>query len=161
MNKKIILVIAAIVLVFFFVKVRSLFESDVEKIRRVIYAAKEATEKESALKCISFVSLDYDDKHGNNKAAMFFIVNNVFKEYDNLLIVIEDLKIEIKGDSKATAHIIASGQGRRQPTNKIQFLLDTDRVELKVSFQKEDNGWKVVELDFIEPKDFLILLKGL
>ncbi len=135
--------------------------SDTEKIRKIIHSAKAATEKEDLLKCISFVSLDYNDKHGNNRGSLFLIAKNVFRAYGDILIVIEDLKIDVESNLKAKAHVIASGQGRRAEGEKLKFILDTERVEFDVNFKKEGNNWKVVELNFIQPDDFLQLLKGL
>ncbi|MFC1646562.1 hypothetical protein ACFL2Y_05250 [Candidatus Omnitrophota bacterium] len=161
MNKKLIYIVAIIAAIFLIVKIIPLLSSDTERIRKIIHDAKSATEKQRLLKCISFVSMDYNDKHGNDRSTLLFIAKNAFREYDDLLIIIEDLKIDILSDSKAVAHLRACGQGKRQPQEKFKYILDTDRVEFDVVFKKEDNDWKVVELDFIEPEDFLQFFKGL
>lgn len=161
MNKKIIIVVAIIAIIFFIFKIIPMLGSDTEKIRKVIIEAKQATEKKDLMKCISFVSKDYLDKHGYGKSELLFIVKHAFAEYDDILIIIENMKIDVEGSSKAKAHILASGQSRRKTGTKFIYDLDSDRVEFNIIFKKEGNNWKVIELDFLQPEDFLQFLKGL
>lgn len=158
---KLILVIAIVALILIFVKLVFLSKTNEQKIRQIIYSAKTATEKEDLFKCISYVSLEYKDKEGNDRPTLFLIGKNVFQNYDDIFIIIEDLKINIVNNTKAEAHIWASGQGKRQTGEKFSYIVDTQKVEFEVVFQKEGNIWKVVELKFIQPENFLQLLKGL
>lgn len=156
-NKKIFFTIAIIAVIFISVKIIPLIDTDTDKIRRIIYAAKQAIEKEELIKCMSFISYSYNDKDANNRATLFRIAKKVFDTYDNLLIEIVDLDISIVDKLNAFAHIICAGEGRRANS----LILDTQKVEFEVIFQKETRGWKVVELKFIEPKNFLQLLKSI
>ena len=119
MNKKIIIGITLIAIIFFIFKIIPMLGSDTEKIRKIIIEAKNATEKQDFMKCISFVSMDYLDKHGYNRSELLFIMKHAFSEYDDILIIIEDMKIEVEDDSKAKAHILASGQSRRKTGAKL------------------------------------------
>jgi hypothetical protein len=161
MDKKTIFIIIAVILVLFFVKIMPSLNSDSDKIRNIILSAKTATEKENILKCISYLSLDYNDKHGNNRGSIFLICQNVFREYDGILIIIEDMKVDVIDSLNAKAHVVASGQGKRQENKEMSLFLDTERVEFDVAFKKESGAWKVVNLNFIKPDDFLQALKGL
>jgi len=161
MNHKIIFVIVIVILFFLFIKIPPLLNSNEEKIKNIILSAKAATEKEDLLKCISYVSMDYEDKHGNNRGSLFLIAKNVFGAYSDIFITIEELEIDIESDLKAKAQVTASGQGRRTEEQKLNFILDTERVKFEIFFKKEGSAWKVIKLNFLEPDDFLQLLKGL
>ncbi|MFC1709234.1 hypothetical protein ACFL2J_04165 [Candidatus Omnitrophota bacterium] len=161
MSKRTIIFIIIILIIFFIVKILPMLGSEEEKIKKIIYAAKTATEEEKLLKCMSYISMDYDDKHGNRRGNLFIIGQNVFKTYDDILILIEDLGINVEDSTSAKAHIVVSGQGRRSGEEKLRYLWDTEKVELNVDFKKEGNDWKVAKLDFIEPEDFMNFLKGL
>ncbi|MFH1621532.1 MAG: hypothetical protein ABIA97_00225 [Candidatus Omnitrophota bacterium] len=161
MDKKIIFVIVVVILIFLFIKIPPLLNSNEEKIKNIILSAKMATEKEDLLKCISFVSMDYEDRHGNNRGSLFLIAKNVFRGYSDIFITLEELEVGIESDAEAKAQITASGQGRRVEEQKLDFILDTERVKFDIFFKKEGNAWKVIKLDFLEPDDFLQLLKGL
>lgn len=157
-NNRIIIVIAIIIAVFIFLRIVPLFKSESEKLRDIILSAKAATEEEDIQKCMSFISAEYKDKDDNNKASLFLIGKNVFSNYNDILIIIENLKISVISNKEAKAHILAFGQGKRD-TGKFDYILDTQRVEFEVFFKKEGSKWKVVELNFIEPQDFMQLLK--
>lgn len=164
MNRNTIIVIAIILCgIFVLFMALSFFEKEEDKIKRIIYAAKEATEKEDIIRCMSFISYAYADKDGNNKAMLFGIAQQVFKSYDNLLIDIKIAEVSLFDKTKAKAHLICFGQGRRSPHGGAgsPLVLDTQKVEFEIVFQKEYGRWKVIELRFIDPKDFLNLLKGL
>lgn len=139
--------------------VLSLIKPEEEKIRRIIYAVKEATEKEDSIQCMSFISNGYSDNEGNNKAMLFRVVQGLFKTYDNMLIDIESSEIAIDGKINAQARLVCFGQGRRTDKTK-GVVLDTQKVEFLVLFGKENGHWKVCELRFIDPENFMQLLLG-
>ena len=161
MNRKIILLIFILAVVFLILRIVPVLGSDKEKVRKVILDAKAAVEKENALKCISFVSMDYEDRHGNNRGSLFAIAQSVFKSYDDTLIIIEELRVNLTDSAHARARVIASGQSRRMGEEKWRYFLDSERVEFDVDLRKEDSGWKVVKLDFIEPREFMQFLMGI
>jgi len=147
--------------IFVIFKIFSLFESQEEKIRKIILSAKNATEKEQIIRCMSYVSNAYSDKDGNNKASLFRISKHVFKVYDSILIEITDLEISLIDKTKASAHAICIGRGDRVSNNRAKFETHTQEVEFQIIFRKEDNNWKVIELKFIDPEDFLKLIQGM
>ena len=162
MNKKIVVIIVAVIAAIFLItKIIPMLGSDTEKIRKVIHQAKSATEKENLFKCMSYISTDYRDRHDNSKGNLLRIGKSAFNTYDDILIVMEDVKINIIDKTNATANIIASGQSRRVGEQKARYLFDTERVKFDVTFKKEGNNWRVVNLDFTEPSDFMQFLMGL
>ncbi len=158
-NRKIIFIIVAVVIIIF-VKILPLFDTDKDKIKRLIYSVKAAIEEENILKCISYISLNYSDKDGNNRANLFLIGKNVFQTYDDIFIIVEELRIDITSQTKAVAHILASGQTKKTTGEKFPYNLCREKVRLDVIFQKENASWKVLELEFIDPEGFWQLLKG-
>jgi hypothetical protein len=161
MGRKFIFILVFIAVIFLFLKIIPKFGSDTERIRNIIIAAKDAVEKRDLMKCASFVSKDYLDKYGHNKGEFLFIAKNAFAEYGDILIIIEEMKIDVESSTKAKAHVLASGQGKKEIAERFNYDLDADRAEFIVTFNKEGRHWKVTELDFIQPEDFLLFLKGL
>jgi len=153
MNKKIIFIFCIIVILFAF-KLIFFSHSDKDIIRDIIYRAKTAIEKENLLKGISYISNNYRDKDKNSRSDLFYIGKNIFQVYSDIAIAIEDLKIEIISNSKAIAQVRALGQGRHG-----SLRIDRQEVGFRVVFRKESKKWMIVELDFIDPGDFLQLLK--
>lgn len=160
-NRSRLILIVVCILIFIFFRAVPFLKTDTEKIRQIIYSAKVATEKEDLFKCISYISLDYKDRDGNDRPSLFILGKNVFQNYDDIFIIIEDLKIDVADNKQPIAHLIVSGQGRRQTGDKFQFVIDKERVKFDVVFRREGSSFKVIELKFIEPDNFLKLLKGL
>jgi len=137
-----------------FLKVKTLIEGDEGRIRRIIYAAKAATEKEDIFKCISFISMDYNDKHGNDRRSLTAIAQNVFQTYDNIIIGIRQLNISLDTDT-ARAEVEATGLARnveREETN----IFETETVKFLIFFQKEVDNWKVIRLELLESGRILL-----
>ena len=161
MNIKLLLIAVIILGIFILFYTFSFFSSDENKIRNIIYEAKDATEKENIAKCIAFLSNTYQDKDGNNKAMLFRIIRHVFEVYRDIIVEIKLCEVDFEDQSSARANIVCFGQGKRKPRKKMTYSLDMQNVEFEAIFQKEGNAWKVIELRFIEPENFMQLLKGL
>ncbi|MFC1658708.1 hypothetical protein ACFL1D_04895 [Candidatus Omnitrophota bacterium] len=133
--------------------VKNLIEGDKGRIKRIIYAAKRATEREDIFKCISFVSMDYADKYGNDRRSLFAIGQNFFDAYDNIVIGIRQLEISLDTDSAEVnieATIVARNAQKRE-TN----IFETETAKFLASFQKEEGGWKVIRLEFLDSERVL------
>lgn len=131
-----------------FSTVKTLIEGDKGRIKRIIYAAKRATERENIFKCISFVSMDYADKYGNNRRSLLLIAQNIFDVYDNIIIGIRGLDISLDTDT-ARAQVEATGVARnveKEETN----IFETETTKFLIFFQKEEGNWKVIKLEFLE-----------
>lgn len=134
-------------------RLKILFEGDEGRIERIVYSAKNATEREDLLKCISLVSFDYSDKYGNDRSSLLMAAKQVFLDYDNIIIGISKLEVELD-DGSAKAQVEATGIARnvsREETN----IFEKDTVKFLIFFKKEEAGWKVIELEFLEPRDVL------
>jgi hypothetical protein len=131
-----------------FSAIKTLIEGDKGRIKRIIYAAKKATEREDIFKCISFVSMGYADKYGNNRRSLLLIAQNIFDTYDNIIIGIRQLDISLNTDS-AEAQVEATGVARnveKEETN----IFETETIKFMIFFQKEKSNWKVIRLELLE-----------
>lgn len=151
---KIIILIAIIFLLFYFI--RDFLEGEAGKVKRLIFSTERAVEKKNLLKCIQPISFSYSDEYGNDHTSLLAIGKEVFSSQEDIHISIKDLKLELD-NQKASAEISALGIARR--TDKEKF--DSQLVNFTVYFNKEKDGWKVIRLEFLEPKDIsnLIFLK--
>ena len=138
---------------FILYKVKILFEGEKGKILRIIYKAKTATEKEDLFKCISFISRNYNDKYGNDRRSLFLIAQTIFDVYDNIVIGIRRLDISLDTDI-ARAQLEASGVARNIE-RKESNIFETETIKFIIFFQKEEEGWKVIKLEFLEPQEIL------
>ena len=152
-SKRIIIIVIILVGLILIPKLKILFEGEKGRIKRIVYAAKKATERENLFRCISFLSKDYTDKYGNNLQSMLVIGENIFKLYDDIVIRIKKLAISLD-TNKAEAEIEARGMAR-DVKGKETNLLETETMKFIIFFQKEDVGWKVVSLEFLEPQIIL------
>jgi len=134
-------------------KIKILFEGEMGRIKRVIYAAKTATEREDLFKCISFISQSYTDKYGNDRRSLLAVGKNVFEIYNDIAISIRELDISLDTDT-AEAEVQATVVARnveRKETN----IFETDTVKFLIFFKKEEGAWKVIKLEFLEPQQIL------
>jgi len=134
-------------------RLKILFEGDKGRIERIIYSAKNATQREDLLTCISFISYDYSDKYGNTRRSLLLAAKQAFQDYEDIIIGIRQLKIDVDKDT-AKAEVQATGIARkvnRKETN----IFEKDTVKFLIFFKKEEGDWKVVELEFLEPQDVL------
>ena len=76
-KKQIIFIIAALIA---FLSLRPVLErifgGEEARLKRIIYSAKRATEKEDFLRCISYVSFDYRDSYGNDRHSLLYILKH-------------------------------------------------------------------------------------
>ncbi len=153
MNKKkiflfIIFVISALILSS---AIKTIIEGEKGKIKRVIFSAKRAIEKENLIRLSSYVSFDYQDKYGNDRQNILFLGRTVFNEYEDIVLQIKELNLELNG-TEALAQVQVLGFARRSDDTQSKNPVEYDIIKLNVNFKKEKEGWKVIELEFLEPQ---------
>ena len=146
--------IIALVLFLAISTIKTFFQSEEDRIRNIIFQAKRATENEKLLKCISYVSFDYQDNYGNDRRNLMLIAKQVFDTYDKLVINLKDISVNIK-DNVAETEISAVVFGVRKETEKERRILEQDSGRFKVFFKKEDKNWKVIRIEPLK-KDIYI-----
>lgn len=132
-------------------KIKILLEGEKGRIRRIIYAAKTATEKENLFKCISFISKNYSDKYGNNYRSMMLIGQNMFEIYDNIAIGIRRLNISLDSDT-AMAEVGSTAIAKNVESKEIN-IFERETIKFLIYFRKEEKDWKVMKLEFLEPRE--------
>ena len=149
-----LIVTSAILLSFIlFSTIKSVIEGERGRIKRVIYAAKRATEQENIFKCISFTSMQYADKYGNDRRSLFLIAQNIFNAYDHIIIGIRQLDISLDTDTakaQVEATVLAKNIEKKE-TN----IFETETIIFLIFFQKEEQEWKVIGLEFLDARSVL------
>jgi len=149
-SKKQGLIILAILFcaVALYLAIRVSTEGDEGRIRRVIYAGVLAVEKGDALRCISFVSTSYADPYGNDKASLFKVIMQVFRDFKSFKIDIKKIRIETE---EAGGQAEISFKCYFKKPGQDQFYYDTGR--LKVSLRKEEGRWRVNSMEYQGAKE--------
>jgi hypothetical protein len=141
-------ILIGIICIFFVVRIiTTIIEGECGRLKKTVYTAKKLTEKEDVFGLTKYISADYQDELGNDKHSLLLIAKTFFDKYKNILILIEKLDIEkIEGGN---ADIIIEATMYWQENTSEDIIYDT--VEVKAKFKKEQNGWKLIELKFLEP----------
>ena len=87
-KRKLLIGLIAIIVVLFFV-FKNTFFSDESRIKRLIFSAKDATEKEDLVKCLSFLAYDFSDNLGNDRSTIALMAKVIFDRYDKIKISIK------------------------------------------------------------------------
>jgi hypothetical protein len=147
-RKILVLAIAVVVGVIIFSTIKNLIQGDRGRIKRIIYQAKRATEREDPFKCISFVSRNYIDEYGNDRRGLFLLAKQTFDIYDDIIIGIRQLDISLDTDT-AEAKVEATGVAKNVESRKTN-IFETETIKFLIYFQKEKRHWKVIKLELLE-----------
>jgi hypothetical protein len=145
-NKKITIALIFIFALLTGLKVFNYLQSEESKIRKLIYAGKNYTEKKNTLRCLSLLDFDFSDNYGNDRATMGIIANAIFKRYEHIKIVINELSIEVDGD-QAKASLIVEGIGKNINADNLEYTT----LKFNIRFSKRENQWIVKNIEWIEP----------
>jgi hypothetical protein len=135
--------------------IKTLFEGDKGRIRRIIYAGKRATQQEDLFKCFSFISRNYSDKYGNNSLSLLLTTQRIFDTYDSIVIDIKQLDIYLETD-KAKAQLKVTGMARNAQRKQAN-VFETGAAEFLIFFQREEPGWRIIEFELLESQGVLPL----
>jgi len=153
MGKNRLLIVLAVVLVFLAVNVVTyIFEGDEGKVKRAIYTGKALIEKEKGLGLTNLISVDYYDDFGNDRRMLLLIAKDFFDSCKSIAIKIDNLDVKVE-DKNAVADVEATAYWQENGSKDILY----DVYKAKVFFRKEENGWKVVKFEFLEPENITIL----
>jgi len=155
-NKLILLVVVAAAACF--VLFKYVLVSEEERIKRTLYAGKEAIEEESLGELMPHVSRYYRDEYGFNYLAVRRLFTWLFQEFDDIAIHVTKMDIEITEKGKASAHLLtwatATGTGREETG----YIVGSSKQPCKVTIALEKSGgnWKVIETRGVEPGEMLM-----
>lgn len=154
-TKKIIsIIIIALVLFLVTSMVKTFFQSEEDRIRNVLFQAKRAAEKEKLLKCISYVSLEYQDSYGNDRRNLMLIAKELFDTYDKLIIDLREVNIHVENDIAKT-EISVVIFGIRRGTERKEKIFEQDSGKFRVFFKKEEKDWKVLRIELLEKETYI------
>jgi len=122
-----------------------LTEGESGRLKRTIYKAKSAAERENLVGFTKYISPRYSDELGNDRRMLLLTAKSLFDDYRNIIILIDTMEIEVNG-IEGTASIDATVYWRENDSSVI--IHDTAKVEAK--FLKERKQWKLIELKFLE-----------
>jgi len=142
-----LITIALIIGVF---KIKNALQTEESKIKRVIFAVEAATEREDIMTCMSFLDTRFLDNYGNDRATLGLITQSIFRQYDEIKIAIKNLEINVD-ETKATVYIEALGLGKYKGTDQLEY----NTLKFNVSLEKEEKQWRVIGVEWLEPKGVL------
>lgn len=146
--KKAALIFAIIICAFFVFQILAIIIKGEEgRLKRTIYQCKRLTEKENILGLSRYISLDYHDEFGNDKGSLLIIARDFFREYRNIMIRIQELKIKIK-EENATVRVEAVVFCQENTSEEVVY----DTVQAEAKFRKEQNRWMLIKMKFFEPE---------
>jgi hypothetical protein len=143
----------AVLLAFLAVNVaKYIFEGDEGKVKRVIYTGKALIEKEKTIGLTDVISVDYYDDFDNDRRMLLLIAKDFFDSCKSIIIKIDNLSVKVE-DKAAVADIYATAYWQENGSKDILY----DVYKAKASFRKEEGGWRLIKLEFLEPEHMTIL----
>ena len=152
-------VVISAVAFFGFNFLRDVFGGEQAKIHKFIMTGKARIEKKNILGLSDMVSYNYKDKYGNDRANIIYGAKSFVSYYKDVLINIESTDIKLneaktEADVEVVALIIGrTGQQGSQET--IMQGLEGEKDKFRLKLIKEENGWKLLELEFLQPIDVM------
>jgi hypothetical protein len=131
---------------------RAFLENDEARIRRIIYAAALAVERQDTARYGSFVSEGYQDAYGHDKAKLLREAVWLFQEYRPVKIDFKRVRIHVE-NKEATTEIDLKIYFRRGNDTHTYY----DAGEFKVLFHRENKQWKVREIEFQDVRELFFI----
>lgn len=133
---------------------RDVFGGEEAKVRKFIMHGKSAVERKNILGLSDMISYNYGDKYGNNSSSVIYGAKAFISYYKDILINIEAMDIRLneaktEADVEVTALII--GRTKEGGSDTIMSGLEGEKDKFRLKLVKEENGWKVVEIEFLQP----------
>ena len=123
-----------------------LFPSEKKRIKKVIRTCEQAVINENSKALMSLISFNYSDNHGGSYLTLKNRSKRLYKTYDDFEFIVEIVEITVnEGEAVADLKVslIASAGNERG-----YLLGDAEgHQEIKVYFEKEKLGWRIIRLD--------------
>lgn len=133
---------------------QDVFGGEQARIKKFIMTGKARIEKKNILGISDMVSFNYKDKYGNDRAAIVYGAKGFVSYYKDVFINIESVDIKLNGakteaDVEVVALIIGRTGGGTSET--IMQGLEGEKDKFRMRLIKEEDGWKLLELEFLQP----------
>lgn len=122
-------------------------EGEEGRLKRAIYKAKRAAEKEKLLSLPDHISADYHDELGNDRRTLLAIARIFFQDCDKIVILIDSMEVTVEGQ-EGRAMIGATVYWQDPSTDKIHY----ESFEFESVFSKDEGRWRLVTLKFFDER---------
>lgn len=110
-------------------------------------AAASAAERGDVMAVQAFISADYKDDAGRDRRAVGFLLRSWIGRYQNLLVIVSDLRVQPISAELATADmtvsLLARDSGRPLLTG-----VDAERLPLRLALRRERGEWRVTRAEW-------------
>jgi hypothetical protein len=139
---------------------RDIFGGEEAKVRKFIMQGKSRLEKRDIIGLSDMVSADYKDKYGNDRMTVVYGAKSFLAYYKDIFINIERTDITLNGTKDATqaeAEVVALiiGKTKDGRSDSITEGLEGEKDKFRLKLRKEENGWKLLEIEFLQPLNIM------
>lgn len=130
------------------------FGGERARVKKFIMTGKARVEKKNILGLSAMVSYNYRDKYANDRATLIYGAKSFVSYYKDLFINIESIDIKLnEAKTEADVEVIAliigrTGQGASET---IMEGLEGEKDRFRLKLIKEEDGWKLLEMEFLQP----------
>ena len=129
---------------------RNILAGEEGRVRKFILQGKHVVMSKNLLTCANMISQSYHDRYGNDRSSLIYAAKEFFAYYRKIFINIERMDIKLNGTkTQADVEIVALMIGKSQQ-NSTEKILEGEKGKARVRLIKEENKWKLAELDFYE-----------
>lgn len=151
-------VVVSSVAYFGFNLARDMFGGEEAKVRKFIMQGKSRFEKRDFIGLSDMVSADYKDKYGNDRMTVVYGAKSFLAYYKDIFINIERADITLnEGKDAAEAEVVALiiGKTKDGRSDSIMEGLEGEKDKFRLKLRKEENGWKILEIEFLQPLNIM------
>ena len=122
-------------------------EGEEGRLKRTIYKAKRAIEREDIVRLPAYISIQYNDDYGNDRRSLLAVAKSFFDEFKDIIILIDSLDITINGED-AKVRIKATVYWKENSSEQVVY----ETTDVRAHFRKKERQWKLIKLEFLEPE---------
>ncbi|HOX09913.1 MAG TPA: hypothetical protein PLV09_02360 [Candidatus Omnitrophota bacterium] len=137
---------------------RDIFGGEEAKVRKFIMQGKSRLEKRDIIGLSEMVSADYKDKYGNDRVTVVYGAKTFLAYYKDVFINIEKTDIvlnEAKDTAEAEVVALMIGKTKDGRSDSIMEGLEGEKDKFRLKLRKEKNGWKLLEIEFLQPLNIM------
>jgi len=151
-----VFLVAAVFFMGAFLAYKILSPSDEERIRRTLYAGKEAIEREDLEGVMKHVSFRYRDGNGFTYLRVKAILARIFENFDDIKIYIRKMEVEVP--SKGLGKAVLLTWGTAKGSDGVGYIVGSVQEPSKVVIflEKGRGGWKVIRAEGVEPGEVFL-----
>lgn len=151
-------VVISAVAYFGFNLARDIFGGEEAKVRKFIMQGKSRIEKKDIIGLSDMVSADYRDKYGNDKMTLVYGAKSFLAYYKDIFVNIEKADISLndpKDGAEAEVTALIIGKTKDGKSDTIMEGLEGEKDKFRLKLKKEKDGWKLLELEFLQPLNIM------